>query len=325
MRITPSEEVKMEPIDLSGKIKEHDNQPTEESFIKEGDIYINKLIDNCFYINEGVRYFLIYQIVDNATYGTNDAVSLKSLLMPITVKQDNLLITPEYNKPSLQIKTFNTLLFSKVVNPLIYLFAKESYNMLVEYKAKDNDNLFNEWSNLRKPELIDKLNEFFHTDFQFSDYLEKLPTEGRTIFKVKNERAKVNEGGCYISVNSKALENDSMTRAVLGCLLDMKNETKKKRIVFSYEQLISPWFWVDTIAAFFTKNNDFMKRFNKVRTLLISLSRLMDETTRKILNLKDEDKENTLTIIRYIMKNFNTLLHADSQNLDNKRLRLFEY
>jgi hypothetical protein len=105
----------------------------------------------------------------------------------------------------------------------------------------------------------------------------------------------------------------------------MKNETKKKRIVFTYDQLISPWFWVDTISAFFTKNNDYLKKFNKVRTMLISLNRLMDETTRKILNIKDEDKENTLTIIRYIMKNFDELLNADSQDLSSKRLRLYEY
>ena len=59
--------------------------------------------------------------------------------------------------------------------------------------------------------------------------------------------------------------------------------------------------------------------------MLISLDRLMDNSSREILNLKPEDKENTLTIIRYIVKNFESLVSADSQDLDNKRLRLYEY
>jgi hypothetical protein len=105
----------------------------------------------------------------------------------------------------------------------------------------------------------------------------------------------------------------------------MKNETKKKRISFTYDKLVSPWFWVDTIAAFFTKNNDYLKKFNKVRTMLISLNRLMDDTTRKVLNLKKEDKENALTIVRYIIQNFDNLLNADSKDLAAKRLRLYEY
>lgn len=323
VRITPSENVDIETIEL-GRSNTKNKTVTPESFIKEGDIYINKLIDDCFYVNEGVRYFLIYQIVDNSTYGTGDAVSLKSLLMPITLRQHEITACPEYLEDPIDLKSFETLLFSKTVNPVLYLFAKESYNSLVNMKIKDKDNLYQEWANYKDPTLITKFNNFFGTDFEFSDNSEKLKVDGRTVFKIKSEKAK-GEEGCFVSVDSEKLKTDTMTQAALGSLLDIKNETKKKRIVFTYDQLVSPWFWVDVISAFFTKNNDYLKKFNKVRTMLISLNRLMDETTRKILNLKDEDKENTLTIIRYIMKNFDTLLNADSQDLATKRLRLYEY
>lgn len=324
VRITPSENVEIEEINL-GKQNIKEKKITNESFIKEGDIFINKLIDDCFYINEGVRYFLIYQIVDNSTYGTGDAVSLKSLLMPITLKQHQITAIPEYLDDPVDLKSFETLLFSKSVNPLLYVLAKDSYNSLVNMEVKDKDNIFNEWNSYRDPSLIEKLNDFFKTDFEFSDSSEELKKDGRIVFKIKSEKIKNPVDGCFVSVSKEKLKNDKLTKAVLGSLLDMKNETKKKRIVFTYDQLISPWFWVDTISAFFTKNNDYVKKFNKVRTMLISLNRLMDDTTRKILNLNPEDKENTLTIVRYIMENFDELLHADAKDLGSKRLRLYEY
>lgn len=323
IRITPTENVEPEVIEL-GKSTGKSKPESAESFIKEGDIYINKLIDNCFYINEGIRYFLIYQIVDNSTYGTGNAVSLKSLLMPITLRQHKITVCPEYLDDPVELKSFETLLFSKTVNPLLYLFGKESYNSIINMKVKDKDDVYHEWVNYKDPTLITKFNTFFDTDFDFSDNSEMLKKDGRTVFKIRSEKSKGNDG-CFVSVSTERLKNDVMTQAVLGSILDMKNETKRKRIVFTYDQLVSPWFWIDTISSFFTKNNDYLKKFNKVRTMLISLNRLMDDTTRKILNLNAKDKENTLTIIRYIMKNFETLLTADSQDLSSKRLRLYEY
>lgn len=321
VRITPSENTDLTTINLGTSER---NEIIGESFIKEGDIFINKLVDNCFYINEGVRYFLIYQIVDNSTYGTDDCVSLKSLLMPITLKRNIITAVPEYMEDPVDLESYECLLFSKRVNPLLYVFNKDAYNMLVEMPVTNKDNLITEWQSYKNPDLITKFNEFFGTDFKFSDNLERLHEDGRTVFRIKQENGK-GETGCYVSVDSEKLKNDNMTKAVLGSLLDMKNETKKKRIAFSYDDLISPWFWIDSLSAFFTKNNDASKKFNKIRTMLISLNRLMDDTTRRILNLQPEDKENTLTIIRYIMRNFEELMNADSQDLAGKRLRLYEY
>ena len=316
IRITPSENVVMEQIEL-GVTNQKPKSVTTESFIKEGDIYINKLIDDCFYINEGIRYFLIYQIVDNATYGTENAVSLKSLLMPITVKQHDVLAQPEFLEDPVELKGFDTLLFSKAVNPILYVFGKDSYNSLVNVQAQEDENQLEVWQNYRDESLIEKFNKFFKVDFKFAEKAVDLVEDDRIIFKINND--------CFVSINSDKLKNDTLSRAVLGSLLDMRNETKKKKIDFSYDELISPWFWIDTLSAFFTKNSDYLKKFNKIRTMLISLNRLMDETTRNILKFKDEDKENTLTIVRYIMENFEELMNADSQDLANKRMRLYEY
>ena len=326
VRITPNEGNDIKPIEL-GKGNDVEKISKENSFVREGDIFINKLVDNCFYINEGVRYYLIYQIVDNATYGTENAVSLKSLLMPITLKQRQITVVPEFLKAPVNLRNIEVLLFSKRISPILYLLGKESYNMLVNMDVKEDDNLYEKWQEYRNPELINKFNEFFRTDFKFSNNLNSLAEDGRTVFAIKSEKQKDSKEICYVSVSDEKLKNDDLTKAVLGSLLDIKNEAagKKKRIVFTYDELISPWYWIDILSSFFTKNQDYLRKFNKIRTMLISLNRLIDDTTRKILKINEEDKSDTLAIMRYIMKNFDKLCSADSQDLANKRLRLHEY
>lgn len=320
LRITPSEVVENVPL-LEGKKDTMQFVENSETFIKEGDLFINKLIDNCFYINEGIRYFLIYQIVDNATYGNENSVSLKSLLMPITLTQSKITAIPEFGEDPIELPSYETLLFAKRLNTLMYVFAKESYNSLVKMKVKDPDNIIQEWQQYTDEKLIKKFNTFFGTDLKFDNDLNKLVEDNRIIFQIKSER----DSGVYFSVDKEKLENDSLTRAVVGSLLNLHAEVKKKKIIFNYENLCRPWFWIEKTAPFFTKNTDPMKKFEKVKTMLISLSRLIDDATRKILNIKPEDKENTLSIMRYIMREFETLVKADNQDLDNKRLRLFEY
>lgn len=342
IRVTPTEDIQQITPIVLGQYQSENKPLNDQSFIREGDIYINKLIDNCFYINEGVRYFLIYQIVDNTTYGTDGCVSLKSLLMPITIRKiipktkkseddDSKVIIsdrayiPEYGEsPAEPLCSYESLLFSKKVNPLLYMFGQKAYNILAEYDAKDKETPYNEWVAIRDESLITEFNKFFKTDIKFSDNRDDLIEEGRTVYGFKNEKPKDGDG-CFFSVSTDKLNNDQLTRAVVGCLLDIQNEIKKKRITPTYDQLISPWFWVDTLSNFFSKNNDYMKKINKIKTMLISLNRLMDETNRKILSINKEDKESTLTIIRYIMANFDSLMNADSKDLDDKRLRLFEY
>lgn len=326
VRVTPSEDTELGPIEFGAERKDDEAaKPSENSFIQEGDIYLNKLVDNCFYINEGVRYFLVYQIVDNATYGTEDCVSLKSLLMPITLKQHEVIATPEFNGDPVTLKGFDVLLFAKKVNPVLYFMGKEAYNDLIETPIPEDSNSFTVWTTKKDSALIDRFNEFFGVDFAFSADINDPAFKDRTVFKLLTEKGK-DVKGCYVGVPTDKLKaKDKNVMSVLGSLLDIRDETKKKRIVFSYDDLITPWFWINSLAGFFCKNTDYLKRMSKIRTTLISLNRITDSTTRKILKLKDEDKHDTLTIIRYIMRDFDRLQSEDSQDLDNKRLRLHEY
>jgi hypothetical protein len=338
VRLTPSEDVKNKPILADEMVSEGDAEETENgkvyqespnSFIIEKDLFINKLVDDYFYINEGIRYFLIYQIVDNSTYGTQDAVSLKSLLMPITVmKKDKITLDSVFDSTLsyTNLPVFDVLLFSKRVNPLLYVMSRYAYNSVIDMDVKNPDNLITEREEYKDPTLIDKFNKFFGTNIKISDDENSLVKKGRTVFKLKDPKTNY---GTFISVDTEKLDaRDPNLLAVLGSLADIKSgedKNKKKKIYFTYDDFITPNFWIDRLSVFFTKNPDPSKKFDKIKTMLISLDRLIDEATRKILNLEPEDKKNTLSILRYIMRNFDMLSKEDNQNLDNKRIRLFEY
>jgi hypothetical protein len=341
IKITPSEVVKdkiilkdAEEDSADGEVESNEAkiyQDSENSFIIEKDLFINKLVDNYFYINEGKRHFLIYQIVDNATYGAAGSVSLKSLLMPITVSKSNVINIDSYFDTThtfTDIPVFEVQLFSKRINPMLYVMLKNSYNSLIKMKVTDSDNIITEREDLRDPSLIKKFNAFFNVDIKFSDDENSLVKAGRTVISLKDPRLGY---GTFMSVDTEKLKKrDPDLMAIIGSLKEVRDpadkyNSKKKRIYFSYDDLIKPMFWVDKVASAFTNNSDPMKRFDKAKTMLISLDRLMDEATRSILTLDEPDKKNTLTVIRYILKNFEKLSKDDNQNLDNKRIRLYEY
>lgn len=322
--ITPSESITAQTI-LSddGVIQRPEKVHTPETYRKKGFFFINKLVDSWFYINEASRYYLIYQIVDNATYGTGDSISLKSLLMPITIqKKNNLTLVSEVtNKAYPGIPSFDLLLFAKKINPLLYVLAKYSFNDIVRMGVLDPERIIELRNQKRCPEIVDKFNEFFHVNLKFSNDISTLMEEGREIFKTSGDQ------GVFISVEKDKLESrDQNLMAILGCLFDIEGVNgKKKKTMYTYDNLITPSFWIDQLSTYFTKNTDPLRRFDKIKTMLISLDRLTDDKTRSILRYNDEDKKNTLTIIRYLLRNFNELSAEDPNNFNEKRLRLSEY
>ena len=85
------------------------------------------------------------------------------------------------------------------------------------------------------------------------------------------------------------------------------------------------WYWLNLIAGYYNKSNDIFKKYEKIKGVYISLKRLIDEPTRKILRLDDEYKQDVYGIFKYSMMNFDYLSTTDGQDLTNKRIRLYEY
>ena len=315
VKITPSDNV----VNRSPLFNKKNAVPESGSFIKEGDIFVNKLIDNVFYINEGVRYFLIYQIVDNATYGVRESVVLKSLFMPITAQKNDISVTPEYCEASLEVPCFELQLFSRKINPILYILGKAAYEAIKD--LPETDTIIDDRKTYTSERMIDDLKDFFKTNFDVYDSLPTdVDTENDYIFKMNHDSEPA-----FIRVSKSDFDNNILTRALIGCLSNIPSDAKKKPILFSYSDLNRPWFWIDKLSDFLTKNAADEKKLEKVKAVLISLNRLVDDATRKTLDIADEDKADTFTVIRYMMREFDYLVNEDSRDLENKRVRLLEY
>ena len=315
VKITPSENA----VNKSPLFNKKNAVPDSGSFIKEGDIFVNKLIDNVFYINEGVRYFLIYQIVDNATYGVRESVVLKSLFMPITAQKNDIVVTPEFCEESVDVPSFELQLFSRKINPVLYVLGKAAYNIIKD--NTDVETTIDDRRALESDGLIDALKDFFQTDFTISkDIPLDVDVDTHYTFKLHHDAEP-----SYITVSKTDFDENVLTRALIGCLSHIPSDTKKKPIMFSYSELHKPWFWIDKLSDFLTKNAADEKKFEKVKAVLISLNRLVDDATRKALDIDDDDKKDTFAVIRYMMRDFDILVNEDSRDLENKRVRLLEY
>ena len=82
-------------------------------------------------------------------------------------------------------------------------------------------------------------------------------------------------------------------------------------------------YWLRKLGGFFVKNPSNKK--SKAESIIISLERLVDDSTKKILRINDKDKEDTYTIVRWMLRYFDDLYHMDNMDLANKRIRLYEY
>ena len=289
----------------------------------ERDLYINKMLDKSFYINEGIRYFLVWQIVDSSSYGFGNGTSFKAMTMPVTMLVNNRFdIKSELTDLSfLNLPIYEFATFNKLVAPLIYIMSNYAISKLMDkYPKIDNVDEFTAFSD---EGIIDYFNEYFGIETKFSDNMAELVEDDRTIFAVKNDK----ETGVYYSLPTDKLDTVE-AKTIISCLSfckSPKKKDKKKNIVFNYSQLTNMWFWIDQLAAAFSQTTDIFKKYEKAKGVFISLSRLIDEPTRKIVRIPAKHKKDIFTVMRYIMHNFDEMANADGQDLTHKRIRLYEY
>lgn len=123
----PTDVSRFELITMNFKITKN----AEVEYI-EKTIYFPKLINgHCFIIN-GHEYFPVYQMVDSGTYRTKKSLTLKTLLMPIVLKDEKITLEDVdgnvYNTKIIKID-----LFKNNINIFLYYFANFGYNGAIDY------------------------------------------------------------------------------------------------------------------------------------------------------------------------------------------------
>lgn len=291
--------------------------------IVEKDMFLPKMLDHCFYINEGCRFFPIWQVVDNVSYATNNGVSLKSLMLPITlISNDTFNYSPEFNKPLVEkIPSYQVLLFKKKISPLYIIMLKFSIDSLEKAGISPFEDL-TKYQTYQDDTLISEFNNYIGLDIKFANTPEELIEDGRTVFRLTEKK----KTGLSFSMKDEDIETER-GKVCLGLLLSSRTKERKNKLIYSLDEFKTPWFWLDELieVSGFSKSTEPFKRLEKIKGVYISLQRIIDEPIKKILTIPAKDKQDVFTIIRYLLLNFKERFNADPQDLHNKRIRLYEY
>lgn len=249
------------------------------------ELFTPKIIKDFYYLLNGSRFYPIYQVIDAATYHTKNAVTQKTLLMPIVIKFKKCMYEATDGFEYYGCYYF-LVLFKNKINIFNYYFANFGFKKTIKYFGFENDIKFS------------------------ANDIEQ--TEDTVVFKI-NKNLSMSVTNTLIGDS----DNNSIVLTLLNALMTTNG--------IKYTNLNDDIFWKKKLGCFFTKTTDPATQIEKAEKILVSVRRILDNGTKKTLRIDDEDKEDTFAIIRYILRNYNTLIHLDNMDLRNKRLRLKEH
>ena len=138
---------------------------------------------------------------------------------------------------------------------------------------------------------------------RFVENLDNANYEDNLYFQVSTK--------CYVEVNKAIFLKYQYVQSIVGGII----HTTTNR--FTIEDMYNPDIWIKKLS-----NNNTLE---KGRDVLVFFTRMLDESTKKVLLLEQHNKEDIYSICRWIMLNYNELRMKDNLSLDNKRLRCNEY
>ena len=120
----------------------------------------------------------------------------------------------------------------------------------------------------------------------------------------------------FIRVNRAMFMKYDYVKSIVGMILAICSNRVTKDILYKKE------YWVERIGVV---NSTGMSYIEKGYSTLIQLSRMLDETTKKVLRTEEYNKENIYCVLRWIVQNFKELRTKDNLDFANKRLRYNEF
>jgi len=235
--------------------------------------------ENGYLMIKNKRCYLIYQLVDKLCYPSFSAVTVKSL-MPICVKtsKDNFTDT---NGNEHVISTYTIQIFKDAINVLL-IYSHMGITQTLNFLEVDR---------------------FIRVEERSAEYLDE---EEYIRFNCNKDN------DICIAVLKKAFEKDIYVRSIVGCLINLFNETK-----VPYKDIDNVDEWLLIVGK---KNT-----VSKGRYQHIFFNRLLDDVTKNELKINAYDKQNIYYLLRWILQNYLDLWSKDNLSMINKRIRRNEY
>ena len=122
----------------------------------------------------------------------------------------------------------------------------------------------------------------------------------------------------FVKVNKFVFDECVEVRSIVGMLLDSVNNRA------TIENIVDKNFWLEKLGHQPNIQQPAFKRA-KARNLLLSVDRMMDMTTRRVLNISADHKDSMYSALRWMFMNYNDLKSKRIMDITNKRLRDNEY
>lgn len=183
------------------------------------------------------------------------------------------------------VPIYSTIVFKNEINILALFFAKMGLENTLKYFSVD-----------RIISFVETPNEDDMNDYMYFRISQKIS----------------------IRVHRAIFENNAEVRSIIGMLLDViSNRT-------SMEQIFDRNFWLEKLG---TQQNIQQPSFRraKAENLLQSVDRMIDMTTRRVLNISPQHKDSMYSALRWMFMNYNDLKNKQIMDITNKRLRDNEY
>ena len=254
-------------------------------------LYPELVDDQYFYISNN-KYFPVFQLVDAEFYRAGrEAIVLKTLFMPLRINGKKKDVLSDMNGDLVSILKGRTM--------YLELFRAKRVTTILFYLAKmgmtETLNYLNLSPHMEIVDIIDEddpLYYYFHLNRNLK-------------LKVKREW----------------IEEDNRYRNSM--VLTMQDLFKNSRTKF--ENISDHDFWRKSLGEKFIRNTLSSVKLEKCHTILVSFDRIMDSYTKKILRLDAEDKKDTISVVKYMMENYESICRMDPHHLDNKRVRITEH
>lgn len=280
------QESRLNLITIRFKIEVDDHEPE----VIEKSFYVPKLVDDFYFIINSSKYFPILQIVDKSTYNNNNnAVVLKTLLMPIVIKYKNNIEVKDSNDKTYKGKSFYIQLFKHKTNILNYFLAEHGVSKTLELFGLKKKIIF-----MNNTSIDDSVKE---------NYL---------VFSINKKISLLLKKKFY-----KEHEGKTFLKNFLVTLLELFNN---RVVLDDLENII---YWKKKLGISFTKNTN--NQIQKAEKILVSFARILDNGTKSYLKVDDKYKESIYSVIVWMLTNYEKLLKKDNFDLKNKRIRLYEY
>lgn len=255
-------------------------------------IFLPKLIDGLFYQLNGSIYYPILQLVDRGTYVTRKTFTLKTLLMPLVFRRDTHVTMKDLISGTENDELVYTLdLFRSRINVLRYFFAQRGIGATLEFFGMSESLII--------------------ADAQEAAALDSAEWRAHAVGGPA--------GLAVIAPRAWVAENPHYHGAMMATLVDALDGVQRRFVEADDVQQ-----WKRRLGKRFTQNSNGYEE--KAEKILISLERILDRRTRKNLtHVQDEDKVDVYCIMRWMMRDYRTLVQVDGMDVRNKRIRVAEY